>query len=365
MFLDLRSQWETQPANNLDAGVTRPRWIPDAGIIPNLLLSTLAATVPFVQTDWSQVSRSRFVTTDVVPNLLTAASEEPRTPFNQSDWPTVYRPRWISAEPTPPNLLAAASEEPITPFVQSDWPQVTRPRWIAAEPVAQALTLSTLFPTATPFAQTDWPQARRQPWVANLLLYRPPAPVVNPFALSDWPRVYRLPWIAKPDDEAQNAFFWQKLAPFNFDDGWPPPFGWRSAHQAEVVLNNLLLGILQPSGAVPAGKHHKRYGVRDGDKLLVFDTKTAADAMRATINARGTGEAPKLKRIKVVPQPTVTIDLPQMSGLAQEQRKAAQFNYLLDTRAYYRPLISMYFDLKREDQLREEEEIAMILLHNL
>jgi hypothetical protein len=77
-----------------------------------------------------------------------------------------------------------------------------------------------------------------------------------------------------------------------------------------VSSSSAIFALTGPStGPQPAGKHRKRYGVQDGWKLLLFNTKVDADAYRQSL--RKDIPAKKLKRIKTV-EPAQTIDLPEL-----------------------------------------------------
>jgi len=81
-----------------------------------------------------------------------------------------------------------------------------------------------------------------------VVLYRPPRvpfTAALPFNQDDWPQVTRLQWIPQADEGA-NAFFSHRLAPFNFDDGWPPPFAWRWQGSADIAQNFALRGAPLP-----------------------------------------------------------------------------------------------------------------------
>lgn len=113
---------------------------------------------------------------------------------------------------------------------------------------------------------------------------------------------------------------------------------------------------IAPAGPVPAGKHRKRYGVRDGWKLLVFDSRSEAQRARLAIAARDK-PARKATQIRVTPIPHQVIELPALQILAAERGKAMVYQRALDA-SRYAQLIDLYRALRRQ----EEEEIATILL---
>ena len=118
-----------------------------------------------------------------------------------------------------------------------------------------------------------------------------------------------------------------------------------------------------------AGRHRKWYGVRDGQQLLVFDSKVKADAARVALAER---DAPKPKnrarkvKVREIPPPHEVLELPQIRRLAESQHETNTYHELLAAHSYTQ-LIQLHHDLKAQAQVRaqqaEEEEIAMILLH--
>ncbi|HTO43139.1 MAG TPA: hypothetical protein VML56_03610, partial [Burkholderiales bacterium] len=129
--------------------------------------------------------------------------------------------------------------------------------------------------------------------------------------------------------------------------------------------------------ASAAGRHTKRYGVRDGDRLLVFMNKADADAARKAIEAKNSSSpnaARALKRIKaakILAQPVDIVPVALVRQAAESQHAISE--YLEMARKHsYTSLINAYYDWKRkaedehrkrEAMAREEEEIAVILLH--
>jgi len=122
----------------------------------------------------------------------------------------------------------------------------------------------------------------------------------------------------------------------------------------------------QGTGPTPAGRHHKRYGVLDGNTLLVFNTLAEANAAKAAIAARAAVAAkPALKRVKVkpMPKPEERIPLAATASLAAAAGQTADYRALLSAKAYT-DLVAMHDALRRADAMRrEEEEVAMHLLH--
>jgi hypothetical protein len=132
------------------------------------------------------------------------------------------------------------------------------------------------------------------------------------------------------------------------------------------------LGTITNGGHLPAGKHRKRYGVRDGDRLLIFDTRRQADAAKAAIAARrSTHRTKPLTRIKVPPHEV--IDVPAVRTLAAVQHREPEVTRMLAAKDYT-PLIALYRDMQRRKDLaaeesaraaaQEDEETAMHFLHD-
>ena len=125
------------------------------------------------------------------------------------------------------------------------------------------------------------------------------------------------------------------------------------------------------TGSTPnsaAGRHRKWYGVRDGQKLLVFDSKVKADAARIALAERDAPKPKNRRKVKVreIPPPHEVLELPQVRRLAESQHETNTYHELLAAHSYTQ-LIQLHHDLKAQAQLRaqqaEEEEIAMLLLH--
>lgn len=120
------------------------------------------------------------------------------------------------------------------------------------------------------------------------------------------------------------------------------------------------LGTISVSG-VGAGKHRKRYGVLDGDRLLIFDTRVQADTAKAVIAARNVPQPRNTRKLKVRPLPAAreVVPLPQIAALAARAREEPQFNQLVADRASTR-LADLYHILKER---QEDEDAAITLLH--
>lgn len=132
---------------------------------------------------------------------------------------------------------------------------------------------------------------------------------------------------------------------------WTPSFWVITLAGAQLSFATGQVSV--PSGSGPAGRHRKWYAVKDGYKLLVFESKEAADAARAAL------KVPEARRrtIKVkAPKPVEIIDLKVL------RREAALNDRLSDYIAYeqnrqYRELIQM-----RHHLAKDEEDIARALL---
>jgi hypothetical protein len=132
---------------------------------------------------------------------------------------------------------------------------------------------------------------------------------------------------------------------------WTPSFWVITLTGAQLSFATGQISV--PSGSGPAGRHRKWYAVKDGYKLLVFESKEAADAARAAL------KVPEVRRrtIKVkAPKPVEVIDLKVL------RREAALNDRLSDYIAYeqnrqYRELIQM-----RHHLAKDEEDIARALL---
>jgi hypothetical protein len=98
---------------------------------------------------------------------------------------------------------------------------------------------------------------------------------------------------------------------------------------------------------VPAGRGHKRYAVRHGWRLFVYDSKAQADSARR-----------KHKKKKVLPKPVQIIEIAPLRALAKLEKVEPQLNALLVNHDYDQ-VISLHAALMR---VREEEEIAIALL---
>lgn len=128
------------------------------------------------------------------------------------------------------------------------------------------------------------------------------------------------------------------------------------------------LGQITVSGgdtAIGAGRHHRRFGVRDGERLLIFDTRLEADQAKLAIAQRDLPAPKNPKRLKVrpIPIPRETLTLPQVERIAQQVHETDAYEDLLRSQAY--TVLVQRYDawVKRQAEVREEEEIAMILLH--
>ena len=148
-----------------------------------------------------------------------------------------------------------------------------------------------------------------------------------------------------------------------------------------------LLLLFQPTGSIPppvgptpAGRHH-RYGVRDGWRLLIFDTPEQAEAARQAIRERDRPKdksRPKKRKVRGIPQAAQTIDLQELRTEATAVELRPLYDQLLSTArftdvdALVRQIAERKEAKKREEHARalivqamqrEEEEIAVILLH--
>jgi len=115
------------------------------------------------------------------------------------------------------------------------------------------------------------------------------------------------------------------------------------------------------SGPQPAGRHRKRYGVFDGDRLLIFDTRAKADEAQVAIASR---ELPKPRnarriRVKPIPKPTEVIPLPQIAAAAESVGEYRAYQTILSDAAPTR-MADFYEGLRAR---YEEEETARHLLH--
>jgi hypothetical protein len=129
--------------------------------------------------------------------------------------------------------------------------------------------------------------------------------------------------------------------------------------------------------AVPqdAGRHkRRRYAVREGDRLLVFDTPAQAQAAREAIDARAAKSIKAARKpLPIAPKPAEVLDLGQMRQQASAVGVGLQFERLLLDRKLS-DLIALYHDLgTRQEQARavaeevlrqrrEEEDIAIWML---
>jgi hypothetical protein len=129
-----------------------------------------------------------------------------------------------------------------------------------------------------------------------------------------------------------------------------------SATGIAAILEGGDIVLASGSGSIlPAGKHRKRYGVRDGDRLLIFDTRRQADAAKAAIAARRSPISKPLSRIRIPPHEV--IDLPAVKTLAAVEHREPQVTRLLQARDYT-PLIALYRDMQRRKDLAAQEAIA-------
>ena len=124
------------------------------------------------------------------------------------------------------------------------------------------------------------------------------------------------------------------------------------------------------TGSKPAGddtkrgRQKRRYGVRDGWRLLIFDTKEQADAAKAALS-RPISPASKRSaplRIRVTPAPAQVVDLPEMRKEATSYGLVERYDTLLAAKRFH-DLARMTNDLRVHAMRREEEEIAIVLLH--
>lgn len=110
------------------------------------------------------------------------------------------------------------------------------------------------------------------------------------------------------------------------------------------------------AGSSPAGRRRKRYGLIDGERLLIFDTKAKYEA---AIAAKRTQIAPKLRRIKIrTPVPVLTVSLPQLKADAVIRKELPRYEQGLASR-YHESLVAMAEGMRR----REDEEIATAISH--
>lgn len=111
---------------------------------------------------------------------------------------------------------------------------------------------------------------------------------------------------------------------------------------------------------VPAGRHRRRYGVRVGERILLFDTPAQAQAARAALQPRS-ARVPRHLRV-VPPVPAEIIDLPTVRALAEQQHQLPQLQ-TLESGPDYAPLAVFYRELQLREQLarstrRRMQELA-------
>ena len=141
------------------------------------------------------------------------------------------------------------------------------------------------------------------------------------------------------------------------------------AGDVTVQLNGLsavfALGQIVLGAQSAAGKHRRHFGVRDGDRLLIFDTRAEANAAAQAIALRDAPKPRNKRKVKVrpIPTPAEVVPLPVVARAAESAGATESYQELLRIQAY--TLLAQRYEawIKKVAQDREEEEIAMILLH--
>ena len=161
-------------------------------VVINLLLCTLAATIPFQAIDWPAPKIPvRLAQYEQVPNLLTTTladsfTNAPRTPFFTQKVSTV-----TLREDQQANLLLTTLATTQNPFSSTDWTNPVLRKAIQQEQ-AQNLLLTTLATTQNPLLPYEWPKPQQYKYrieetPSNLrnTLY---AVTQSPFFNFDWSR---------------------------------------------------------------------------------------------------------------------------------------------------------------------------------
>lgn len=120
-------------------------------------------------------------------------------------------------------------------------------------------------------------------------------------------------------------------------------------------------GIIPPPvGPTPAGKHRKRYGVVEGWRLLLFDTKADADAFKSS-QKQAKSPVKALKRIRTV-DPVQVINLPELKR-SLPPPQAAQVDQMIREHRFEQvaqlPGIAAQYEAQRLAK-EQEDEMAMI-----
>lgn len=126
------------------------------------------------------------------------------------------------------------------------------------------------------------------------------------------------------------------------------------------------LGVITVTGGDvvsggPAGKHRKRYGVMDGWRLQLFDTKADADAYRTSL--RKDIPAKKAKRVKLA-EPAQMIDLPKLKASLPPEL-AAKLTQMLRDRLYgdVQELAQQAEQLRADITARQERDDLDLVTH--